>query len=88
MNAILQNFRRSFGPSTPFFQSLSLEPPTIMEELYRQADMYLMLDDNICATAQTVKITNQSVMGNRPFGKMPSESKKGQGRDEKQSHDQ
>ena len=27
MDAILQNFRRSFRPSTPFFQSLSLDPP-------------------------------------------------------------
>ena len=31
MDAVLQNFRRSFGPSTPFFHSLSLDPPTIME---------------------------------------------------------
>ena len=35
---VLQNFRRSFGPTTPFFQSLSLDPPATMEELYRRAD--------------------------------------------------
>ena len=31
MDAVLQNFRRSFGPTTPFFQSLSLDPPITME---------------------------------------------------------
>ena len=34
MDAVLQNFRRSFGPTTPFFQSLSLDPPATIEELY------------------------------------------------------
>ena len=34
MNVILQNFRRSFGPTTLFFQSLSLDPPVTMEKLY------------------------------------------------------
>ena len=35
MDVVLQNFRRSFGPTTSFFQSLSLDPPITMEELYR-----------------------------------------------------
>ena len=47
MDAILQNFRRSFGLTTPFFQSLSLDPPATMEELYRQADKFSTLEDNI-----------------------------------------
>ena len=34
MDAVLQNFRRSFGPTTPFFQSLSLDLSATMEELY------------------------------------------------------
>ena len=49
MDAVLQNFRRCFGPSTSIFQLLSLDPPTTMEELYRQADRYLKLEDNIRA---------------------------------------
>ena len=47
MDAVLQNFRRSFGPTTPFFQSLSLDPLTTMEELYRRTDKYSTLEDNI-----------------------------------------
>ena len=34
MDAVLQKFRRSFRPTTQFFQSLSLDPPITMEELY------------------------------------------------------
>ena len=79
MDAALQNIRRSFGPSTPFLQSLSLDLPATMEELYRQADKYSMLEDNIRAAAQTIMITNQ------PSGKKLSESKEGQGKDQKLS---
>ena len=86
MDAVLQNFRKSFRPSTPFFQSLPLDLPTTMEELYRRADKYLMLENNICAAAQTVMIINQSVEENKPSGKKLSESKEGQGRDRKRSY--
>ena len=81
MDAVFQHFRRSFGPSTPFFQSLSLDPPTTMEELYRRADRYPVLEDNICAATQTDMITNQSVEGNKSPRKKPFESKEGQSRD-------
>ena len=60
MDVILQNFRISFGPTTPFFQSLSLDPPATMEKLYRRADKFSTLEDNIRATSQTVMITTQS----------------------------
>ena len=51
MDAVLQNFRRNFGPSTPFFKSLSLDSPATMEELYRRTNKYLMLEDNIYVAA-------------------------------------
>ena len=65
MDVMLQNFRRSFGSSTPFFQSLSLDPPATMKELYRQADRYSMLEENIRAATQTVMITSQPAEGNK-----------------------
>ena len=40
MDTVLQNFQRSFGSTTPFFQSLSLDPPLTMEELYRREGRY------------------------------------------------
>ena len=60
MDAVLQNFRMSFRPTTPFFHSLSLDLPAKMEELYKWADKYSMLEDNIRAASQTVMITAQS----------------------------
>ena len=87
MDLVLQNFRKSFEPSTPFFQSLSLDPPATMEELYRRADRYSMLEDNIHAATHTVMITNQSTEGNKPPGKKPTKSKEGQSRDRKRSRD-
>ena len=60
MDAVLQIFRRSFGLTTPFFYLLSLDPPTTMEELYRRADKYSTLEDNIWVASQTVMITAQS----------------------------
>ena len=88
MDAVLQNFRRSFGPSTPFFHSLSLDPPATMEELYRRADRYSTLEDNIRAATQTVMITNQPAEKDKLAGKNPSTSNKGQNGDRKRSRDQ
>ena len=72
MDSVLKNFRRSFGPTTPFFYLLSLDPPAIMEKLYRRADKYSTLEDNIKAASQTVMITAQS---NKPATKGQSEQK-------------
>ena len=87
MDPVFQNFRRSFGPPTPFFQSLSLDPLTTMEELYGWDDRSLMLEDNICATTKTVMITNQLTEGNEPSWKKPYDSKDGQTRDRKRCRD-
>ena len=88
MDTILQNFRRSFTPSTSFFQSLSLGLPATMKELYRRVDRYSMLEDNICDATQTGMITSQPTEGNNQPGKQPSKSKEGWNRDQKRSHDQ
>ena len=80
MDAVLQNFRRSFGPTTPFFQSLSLDPPATMEELYQRANKFSTFEDNIRATSQTVMITAQDP---KPAVKGPSKHKHSQGKSQK-----
>ena len=77
MDAVLQNFRRSFGLYTPFFQSLSLDFPATIEALYRRTDRYSMLEDNISAATQTVMITSQLAEGNKSLRNKSSESKGG-----------
>ena len=76
MDAVLHNFRRSFDPSTPFFHSMSLDPPTTIEELYRRVDRYSTLEDNICTATQTVIITIQPTERNKLVGKKSPEIRK------------
>ena len=87
MDAVLQNFRRSFRLSTPFFHSLSLDLPATMEELYRRENRYSTLEDNIHLATQIIMITSKSAESNKPTGKKPSASKEGQSRNRKQSRD-
>ena len=87
MDAVLHNFKRSFAPSTPFFHSLSLDPPATMEELYRQAYRYSTLEENIRVATQTVMITSKPVGSSKLKGKKPLEPKEGQGKNRKRSRD-
>ena len=80
MDAVLQNFQRSFGPTTPFFHSLSLDPLATITELYRWADKYSMLEDNIWAACQTVMFTTQS---SKPATKGQFEQKGSQSKNQK-----
>ena len=70
-------------PSTPFFHALSLDPPVKMEELYRRANRYSMLEDNIHGTTQTVMITRKSTGSSKPEGKKSSKPKEGQSKNRK-----
>ena len=83
MDAVLQNFRRSFRPLTPFFHSLSLDPLATMEELYKRVDRYSTLEDNIRVAIHTIMILNQPTEKDKPTGKKLSASKEGQSRDRK-----
>ena len=85
MDAVLQNFRRSFGPTTPFFQSLSLDLLATMKELYRRADKYSTLEDNIQVASQTVMITAHN---SKPAAKGQPKQKGSQNKNQKRSQEQ
>nr|CAN83397.1 hypothetical protein VITISV_016834 [Vitis vinifera] len=53
MDAVLQIFKRSICPSTPFFESLAKKPPTTMDDLFRRASKYSMLEDDVRAATQS-----------------------------------
>ena len=40
MDAVLQIFKRSICPGTPFFESLTKKPPTMMDDLFRRASSH------------------------------------------------
>ncbi|RVW72939.1 hypothetical protein CK203_053121 [Vitis vinifera] len=60
MDAILQIFKRSICPSTPFFESLAKKPPTTMDDLFRRANKYSMLKDDVRAATQQVLVAGQA----------------------------
>ncbi|KAJ9702972.1 hypothetical protein PVL29_004643 [Vitis rotundifolia] len=47
MDAVLQIFKRSICPGTPFFESLAKKPPTTIDDLFRRASKYSMLEDDV-----------------------------------------
>nr|CAN84034.1 hypothetical protein VITISV_016994 [Vitis vinifera] len=49
-------FKRSICPSTPFFESLAKKPPTTMDDLFRRANKYSMLEDDVRAATQQVLV--------------------------------
>ncbi|KAL6327105.1 hypothetical protein AAG906_014349 [Vitis piasezkii] len=52
MDVVLQIFKRSICPGTPFFESLAKKPPTTMDDLFRRASKYSMLEDDVRAATQ------------------------------------
>ncbi|RVW96002.1 hypothetical protein CK203_027723 [Vitis vinifera] len=49
----------SIGLNTPFFKSLAKKSHATMDDLFRRADKYSMLEDNVRAATQQVLVTNR-----------------------------
>ncbi|XP_059589943.1 uncharacterized protein LOC132252767 [Vitis vinifera] len=60
MDAVLQIFKRGICPGTPFFESLAKKLPTTMDDLFRHANKYSMLEDDVRATTQQVLVAGQA----------------------------
>ena len=52
MDAVLQIFKKSICPSTPFFESLAKKSPATRDDLFKRANKYSMLEDDVHATTQ------------------------------------
>nr|CAN70063.1 hypothetical protein VITISV_031483 [Vitis vinifera] len=63
MDAVLQIFKRSICPDTPFFESLAKKPPTTMDDLFKRANKYSMLEDDVRAATQQVMVAGQAARG-------------------------
>ncbi|RVW27946.1 hypothetical protein CK203_094113 [Vitis vinifera] len=63
MDAVLQIFKRSICPDTPFFESLAKKPPTTMDDLFKRANKYSMLEDDVWAATQQVMVVGQAARG-------------------------
>lgn len=58
MDTILQIFKRSICPGMPFFESLSKNPPATMDDLFKRANKYSLLEDDVRVATQQVLVTN------------------------------
>ena len=59
MDVVLQIFKRSICPGTPFFKALAKEPPTTMDDLFQCANKYSMLEDDVYAATQQILVIGQ-----------------------------
>ena len=66
MDGILQIFKWSICSSTPFFESLAKKSLVTMDDLFRWANKYSMLEDNVWAATQQVLVTNRSTKQGAP----------------------
>ncbi|RVW57893.1 hypothetical protein CK203_111585 [Vitis vinifera] len=76
MDAVLQIFKRSICPGTPFFESLAKKPPTTMDDLFRRANKYSMLEDDVRAATQQVLVAGRSSGNNSERNTKPPDRPK------------
>ena len=87
MNAVLQIFKRSICPSMSFFESLAKKPPTTMDDLFRRASKYSMLEDDVHADTQKILVARQSAINDAERSSKPPNQPRPSGhRQGKQSH--
>ena len=87
MDVVLQIFKRSICPSTPFFESLAKKPSTTMDDLFRRANKYSMLEDDVRAITQQILVTRQSARNDTERSSKPPNQQRSSGhRQGEQSH--
>ncbi|RVW94635.1 hypothetical protein CK203_030831 [Vitis vinifera] len=87
MDAVLQIFKRSICPGTPFFESLAKKPPTTMDDLFKRANKYSMLEDDVRAATQQVMVAGQAARGGAERNaKLPDRPRPSDRRQEGPSH--
>ena len=64
MDVVLQIFKRSICPGTPFFESLAKKPPTTMDNLFRRTSKYSMLENDVRAATQQILVVEQTSRSN------------------------
>ncbi|RVX12779.1 hypothetical protein CK203_009876 [Vitis vinifera] len=86
MDVVLQIFKRSICPGTPFSESLAKKPPTTMDDLFRRASKYSMLEDDVRAATQQVLVAGQATRsGTKRSTKLPDQPRLSDRRQEEPS---
>ena len=72
MDAILQIFKQSICPSTPFFESLAKKPLTTMDDLFWRASKYSTLEDDVSVATQKILVVGQTSRSDAERSSKPS----------------
>ncbi|KAL6349878.1 hypothetical protein AAG906_001765 [Vitis piasezkii] len=64
MDPVLQIFKSNICSGTPLFESLTKKPPSTMDDLFKRANKYSMLEDDVHAATQQVLVTIRPVRNN------------------------
>ena len=54
IDVIMQAFKRSIIPRTPFFESISKKPPKTIDNFFWRGNKYAMLEDDLRAASQQI----------------------------------
>lgn len=72
MDVVLQIFKRSICLRTPLFEFLAKKLLITMDDLFRRANKYSMLEDDVRAATQQILVTGQSTRNNAARSLKPS----------------
>ena len=61
MDVVLQIFKRSICSGTPLFEPLVKKPSATMDNLFKRANKYSKLEDNVLTATQLILVTNRNV---------------------------
>ena len=72
MDAVLQIFKQSICPSTPFFEALAKKLLTTMDDLFRRASKYSTLEDDVRVATQQILVIGQTSRSDAERSSKPS----------------
>lgn len=68
MDALLQALKHSIGPGTPFFESLSKKPLETVDDLFKRANNYTMLEKDLQVAVSLVMAATQTTQTGKDVG--------------------
>ena len=72
MDVILQIFKWSISPGIPFSESLVKKPLIIIDDLFRWANKYYVLEDDVQRASQQILVINQPTKNDKGMSSKPS----------------
>ncbi|KAL6345528.1 hypothetical protein AAG906_017253 [Vitis piasezkii] len=67
------------SPDIPFFRSLAKKPSTSMDDFFKYADKYAMLEDDVRVASQQIMVTSRAIKYNEAWSSKPSSDQLRQG---------